>query len=88
MDTDITTGVETAIAQGIRATHEAGTGMDARRRALEIGSYLVMVPAIRHRRVDSAELIGFVYNTDPVGEMDADVLAAAIVDRFNLEEIR
>lgn len=66
-----------------RAAPTAGT--DPRRRALEFG--LWADAAIPHYfRVDSAELVGFIHNSDPTGDAEPSVLAAAIVDRFNLEE--
>lgn len=77
--------VEAAVIQGIRSARAAR--MDPRRRALEIGSYLAMVVGVRPYRVDSAELIGFINNQDPADDAEADDLAAAIVERFHLEEI-
>jgi hypothetical protein len=85
MTADIGTEVEAAVIQGIRAAQEAG--MDASRRALEVGSYAAMVIGVRPYRIDSGELIGFIHNHDPAGDADADELAAAIVDRFKLEEL-
>lgn len=61
--------------------------MDPRRRALEIGSYVAMVVGARPYQVDLFELIGFINNQDPAGDAEADDLAAAIVERFHLEEI-
>jgi len=66
---------------------EATIGPEGSRRyALEAGTRISMIPAVRAARVDSAELIGFIHNTTasrPHAEYDA--VAVLIVDRFHLD---
>jgi hypothetical protein len=60
-------------------------GKGPRAYALEAGMRLCAIPAIRVARVDSAELIGFIYNAITEDVLRGyDQYAAAIVDRFNL----
>lgn len=60
-------------------------GSDSGQYALRIGLHVSPVTGARPFRVDSAELIGFIRNNDPTCDAEANDLAAAIVERFNLE---
>lgn len=81
---DIQEAVEVAVYRGICDAQREGMSVD--RRALEIGSYVALVTAARPYKVDGAEMVGFIKNSDPDGTAEADDLAAAIVERFHLEE--
>lgn len=84
MIVDIQQAVEVAVIRGARDAK----GMPVDRRALEIASHVSLVTAARPYRVDGAELVGFIRNSDPDGTADPDVLAEAIVERFRLERER
>lgn len=83
---DIQEAVEVAVNRGIRDVQREEMSVD--RRALEIGSYVALVTAARPFKVDGAELVGFIKNNDPDGTAEADDLAAAIVERFHLEDFQ
>lgn len=59
-----------------------------RRYALEAGTRICMIPAVRAARVDSADLIGFIYNTVEAEHwrLSYDDLAEVITERFNLDK--
>ncbi|MET0416655.1 MAG: hypothetical protein ABW022_11610 [Actinoplanes sp.] len=80
---DIGEAIEAAVVMGIRDA--AALRLDPTRRALEVAAHVSLVTCLRPYRVDGAELVGFIKNNDPLGDAEADDLAAAIVERFNLE---
>jgi hypothetical protein len=58
-----------------------------RRYALEAGTRICMIPAVRAARVDSAELVGFIFNTvEARPHLEYDELAHRIVNRFGLDK--
>jgi hypothetical protein len=62
--------------------------VDARRYALEAGMRICAIPAVRAARVDSAVLVGFIFNTTmerPPAEYTE--MAALIVAEFGLDEV-
>lgn len=67
---------------------ESTFGVEGMRRyALEAGMRICSIPSVRAARVDSAELVGFMHNAITDAPMQSyDQLAAAIVERFKLEE--
>lgn len=59
-----------------------------RRYALEAGMRICGIPAVRAARIDSAELIGFIFNTvEARPHQGYDELADAITSRFSLVEV-
>ncbi len=81
---DVTEAVEVACIRGARDAEAAG--LTPKRRALEIAAHVSLVACVRPYSVDGAELVGFIRNTDPDGTAEPNDLAAAIVERFKLEE--
>lgn len=70
----------------LSADAEAG-GNGPRAYALEAGMRICTIPAVRASRLDSAELIGFIYNAiNGQSTRGYDALADAIVAGFNLRE--
>lgn len=58
-----------------------------RRYAVVAGARVCMIPAVRAARTDSAELVGFIYNTvEARPHLEYEDLARRIADRFNLSK--
>jgi len=73
------------ITQALTSTDSDAGGKGPHAYALEAGMRICAIPEVRAKRVDSAELIGFIRDLATADKAcPYDEQAAAIVDRFNL----
>lgn len=80
--------IQAEICDALMSADTQAGGKGAHLYALEAGTRICMIPAVRHARIDSAELVSFVRARMERDELRGyDKYATAIVDRFGLVEL-